>query len=385
MSRGSLPYWRLSGFYFFYFAVVGTAVPFLGLYLQSHQFSASEIGEIAAIMMVTRVIAPNIWGWLSDVSGQRLRVIRLGALLACVCFSGLFWQQSFFWVALVIVGYSFFWNAVLAQFEVITLAHLEGRPNFYSRVRLWGSIGFIVAVVLLGYLFEVFSIELFPVAMLLFLACIWLSALSVREPKSVLIDHSDGDGFWSKVASLPVICFLLSSFFLQVSHGAYYTFYSVYLEGLSYSRTTIGVLWGLGVIAEVVVFWYMHHLFKRFGARNIMLFTLVVTVIRWWLIGCYSQHMWVLVGAQVLHAFSFGTAHAVAIELVRRFFGGRTQGQGQALYSAVSFGAGGAVGALISGWVWAESSVMAFAISALAAALALALVWWGLRGEQVES
>ncbi len=91
-----------------------------------------------------------------------------------------------------------------------------------------------------------------------------------------------------------------------------------------------------------------------------------------------------MIFAQLLHAFSFGCAHSVSIEFIRRNFSGASQGQGQALYSAVSFGAGGAAGALISGWVWATSPVLSFALSALAAAIALWLVWWGVRGQGVQ-
>lgn len=360
-------------------------VPFLGLYLQSLEFSPAEIGYVSAIMMVTRVVAPNVWGWLSDRTGRRLTIIRWGAFLACVCFSVLLWRQSFFWVVVVVISYSFFWNAVLAQFEVITLAFLDGLSHYYSRIRLWGSVGFIVAVVGLGYLFDWISIGALPVLALIFLGLIWVSSLTINEPVQHWQELPAEHGFAQCLRSTSVVCFLLSAFLLQVSHGSYYTFYSVYLEALGYSRQTIGILWGLGVVAEVVVFVFMHDLIKRFGLRLIMLITLALTVVRWWLIGCYPEQAAVMFFAQLLHAFTFGTAHAVSIEFIRRYFYGRAQGQGQALYSAVSFGAGGAVGALISGWVWAASPVLSFALSAFAAALALLLVWLGMKGRKVEA
>ncbi len=358
-------------------------MPFLGLYLQSLAFSPEQIGYVSAIMMLTRVIAPNIWGWLSDRTGRRLGIIRWGAFLACLCFSVLLWHQSFFWVVAVVVTYSFFWNAVLAQFEVITLSYLEGLSHHYSQIRLWGSVGFIVVVVGLGYWFDWVSIGYLPWAVLLFLGLIWLSSLAISEPPKSLLEIESSKGFTEYLSSRVVVCFLLSAFFLQVSHGSYYTFYSVYLESLSYSRQAIGILWGLGVVAEVAIFLVMHKLVKQFGLRALLILTLVVTVLRWWLIGCFPEQLSVLLIAQLLHAFSFGVAHAVSIEFIRRFFLGQSQGQGQALYSAVSFGAGGAVGALLSGWVWSYSPVLSFAISAFTAAVALWLVWWGVRGVKV--
>ncbi len=381
MSLKGVPYWRLSSFYFFYFALVGTVVPYLGLYLQHLHFSAAQIGSIAAIMMVTRVVAPMLWGWLSDLTGRRLGVIRLGSLCACISFVGMLWQTEFFWLAMIIACYSFFWNAVLAQYEVITLGFLQGVTHFYSRIRLWGSIGFIVSVVSLGYWFDWRSVADLPVVAMLLLLSIWFSSLTIREPRPLCKSKQADVGVWQVLRSRSLQSFLLASFLLQLSFGSYYTFYSVYLESLSYPQGTIGVLWGLGVLAEVLVFWIMHQLIRRFSLRRLMLATLAFTVLRWCLIGGYAQSLGVLVFAQLLHAFSFGTAHAVSIEWVRRFFRGPVQGQGQALYSAASFGAGGALGALISGWVWDTSPMLSFAISAVAAALAWWLVWWGMRDQ----
>ncbi len=141
----SLPYWRLSGFYFFYFALLGTWLPYWALYLKSLNFSSLQIGFLSALVMVTKVVAPNIWGWLADSYHCRTRIIRLGAMLATVCFLGVYFSQDYWWISLVIVLYSFFWNAVLSQFDVLTLSHLQGRYARYSLIRVWGSVGSIVA------------------------------------------------------------------------------------------------------------------------------------------------------------------------------------------------------------------------------------------------
>jgi PPP family 3-phenylpropionic acid transporter len=369
-----LPYWRLSSFYFFYFAVVGTIMPFWGLYLQSLSFSAQEIGIVSAIMMGTRIVAPSLWGWLGDRTGKRLAIIRVGSFLACLCFLVIFFTENFWPIALAVAAYSFFWNAVLAQFEVISLGYLGNQPHRYSRIRLWGSVGFVLVVAGLGWLFDWLSIRYLPFVAVGFLVCIWLSHFTIREQPLPHVPPSKGD-LWRVVKQPAVIAFLLSSCLLQISHGAYYTFYSVYLESLDYSRSAIGVLWALGVVAEVLIFMVMPRWFEWISLRGIMIFTLVLTVVRWWLIGCYADSLTVLLIAQLLHAFSFGSAHAVAIELIRRFFSGSVHGQGQALYCAASFGLGGALGAFISGMVWGVSPVLAFAISAFAAAVALWLVW----------
>jgi PPP family 3-phenylpropionic acid transporter len=334
--------------------------------------------------MATKVVAPNVWGWLSDRTGKRLTIVRLGCFLACLCFIVLLFRNSFWWMVLAVSLYSFFWNAVLAQFEVITLNYLGLNAHYYGRIRVWGSVGFVVVVVGLGVLFDWLDIRYLPIVVMVFLALIWLSSLSIKEP--VIGENKRTSGsFIQTVKQPPVLFFLIGCFLLQASHGSYYTFYSVFLEGLSYSRTEIGFLWALGVLAEVLIFLVMHRVLRHFSLRLILLASLFLTIIRWWLIGCFAESLTVLIVAQLLHAFSFGTFHGVSIELIRRYFDGNIQGQGQALYSAVGFGAGGAVGALLSGATWSISPVLSFTISALLAAFAWLCVYLGMRGKEVEA
>ena len=379
-----VPYWRLSGFYFFYFSVVGALVPYWGLYLQALGYSAQAIGVISAILMATRIIAPNLWGWLGDRTGQRLRIIQLGSLLACVSFAGLFLDKSVAWVAFIVALYAFFWNAVLPQFEVITLGHLGDQPQRYSLIRLWGSVGFIVAVLGLGLVFDQMSIAYLPSFLASLLGLIWLSSLVIPNWQATSAPTQRGAGLARTLKQKPVICFLAATFLLQLSHGPYYTFYSLYLDAYGYSRSSTGALWALGVVAEVLIFFVMHRILPAFGARQLLLLSMAAGVLRWWLIACYADSVAVLIFAQLLHAFTFGVFHAVAIEYVRRFFSDRHQSQGQALYSAVGFGAGGALGAVLSGLLWDVSKVLTFALAAAAAALALWVAWHGLdRGGEI--
>lgn len=176
MTGGALPYWRLSGFYLFYFALLGATAPFLGLYFAHLGFSAARIGELVAIPMLMRCVAPNLWGWLGDRSGRRLAIVRLGAFCTLCTFALIFVDKSYAWLAMIMALHAFFWHAVLPQFEVITLAHLREQAARYSQIRLWGSIGFILTVVGLGKAFEVFSLDVYPVALVVIMAGIVLSS-----------------------------------------------------------------------------------------------------------------------------------------------------------------------------------------------------------------
>ena len=378
-AQQAIPYWRLSGFYFFYFAVVGTLIPFWGIYLKSLGYSSQDVGIISAIILATRIVAPNFWGWLADHTQQRLRIIRLGSLAASIIFAGVLLDQRYWWLVLVVSCYTFFWHAVLPQFEVITLGYLGNNYHRYSQIRLWGSLGFMAAVVGLGLVFDVLPIQFLPLFILTFLILIWLSSLSLQDvgAKKTDIKHA---GFLSLVLQPTILCFLAASFLLQLSHGPYYTFYTLYLvENYGYTRTATGLLWALGVLAEVAIFIVMHKLLQRFSLRSLFLFSLLVTGLRWLLVGYGADLLMVLLFAQLLHACSFGIAHAVSIELVRTHFKGGNQGQAQAMYSSFSFGAGGAAGALIGGFLWDYSASTTFLLAAVSVCVAFVLCYFWLH------
>ena len=372
------PYWRLSSFYFFYFAVVGSLTPYWGVYLKSLGYSSQDVGFIGAIILGTRIIAPNFWGWLADKTQQRLRIIRLGSAIACMCFAGVLINQHYSWLVLVISCYTFFWHAVLPQFEVITFNYLGNQYQRYGQIRLWGSLGFMAAVVGLGWLFDYLPINFLPLVILSFLLLIWLSSLSLKAI-STTRPTEISKGFRPLVFQPAIICFLISSFLLQLSHGPYYTFYSLYLQEHHYSNTAIGLLWALGVLAEVLMFLAMPKILHRFDVRHLLLFTFLITALRWCLIGYCAQWLWVLLFAQLLHAVSFGVAHAASIEIVRGHFKGAHQGQGQALYSSLSFGAGGATGALIGGLLWDQSSSLTFLVASISSLSAFVIAFFGLH------
>jgi PPP family 3-phenylpropionic acid transporter len=371
-------YWRLSGFYFFYFIVLGTMVPYLSLYLKSLGMDAWHIGLLTSVMVSTKIVAPNIWGWLADHTGKRMLIIRLGCLIAVLFFSGIFFWHSAVSLAVIIFLYSFFWNAVLAQFEAVTLFYLGNKSEHYSRIRLWGSVGFIVAVALFGWMFDRVSLTVFPVIIVVSLLAIFLSSWLVVDPPLHAQPTATGNpvkdetSFFQRLRE-PQIAILFAVCFLMVlSHGPFYTFFSLLMERYHHTRTTIGLLWGLGVLAEVGIFLVMHRLLPFWGVHQLLLCSLAVTVMRWLLLAWFPQYLGVMLFAQTLHAFSFAVFHSASIEAIRRYFTRRQSGQAQAFYSAVGYGAGNVFGALLSGWLWRYDPALPYLFSALVCAFA----WW---------
>ncbi len=382
--HSSLPYWRLSGFYFFYFALLGAIAPFMALYLDHLGFSAARIGELIAIPMLMRCLAPNLWAWLADKTQQRLTIVRVGAICTLLSFTLIFIGKSFAWLALIMVLHAFFWHAILAQFEVITLAHLGTDSERYSQLRLWGSVGFMLVVIGFGYLFDSVGLAYYPWAIMAVMAGIVLSSFWV--PKQPLTtEHSVTPDQPTQVAEptalLPVVVFLICVTLMQFSHGPYYTFLTLYLTELDYSRTVIGWLWALGVLAEIGLFVIMPSLLRRVALKYILVASLVLAALRWWLLGFYADSLLTLLCIQILHAATFGSFHVAAIHFVQRFFAAGKQGQGQGLYVSFS-GVGGALGALYAGYAWQTLGAQAtFMLASLAAALAVMIAMLGLSSK----
>lgn len=377
-----LPYWRLSGFYFCYFATLGAFLPFWSLYLKQIGFAATEIGELTAMLVATKIVAPYLWSWLADKTGRCLRLIRITSLFSTAIFCGFLVRYDYPWVAGVTVAFSFFWNATLPQFEAATLRHLKTEPQRYSRIRLWGSVGFIASVLGIGRFLDDFSIEYLPWIISALLLSNWLMALVT--PEAVASHDRDAAASVLRILFKPeLLAFFSVYMLLQVAHGPYYVFYSVFLQQHAYSTTLTGFLWALGVCAEILVFIWMYGLFKRISLRGLLLGSLALSTLRWLMIAHGVDSLPVIVAAQLLHAASFGIAHVVAMQLLHRYFGDRHQSKGQALYSSLSFGLGGMLGSFYSGYLWdALGGGPVFVMAALASGVAFLIAFIGVARQK---
>lgn len=376
MPTPKLPYWRLSGFYFFYFAALGAFLPYWALYLQSLGFSHAQIGQLMAILPATKVVSPNLWGWLADHTGRNVLLIRVSSCLTAANFALVFWGTDYAWLALAMLLMGFFWNAPMPIFEALTLAYLHKDSHRYSRIRIWGSIGFVAAVFGAGWALKtVLLIECLPVLLLgLFLG---MGLVALLLPSRSMRVQSGAAGSLRAIFCRPgVIAFFLVFLLIQIAHGPYYTFFSVFLKENDYDAGQIGQLWSLGILAEIVFFWFFVQVFKRFSLRGVLLVAIALSVLRWLLIGGWVENVAALAFAQVLHAASFGATHVAAIQFIHRHFAWPHEGKGQALYSSLSFGLGGMLGSYASGEVWASlGPQFVFGAAAGLSAVAWLIVW----------
>ena len=219
-------YWRIAGFYFFYYAFVGMFAPYWSLYLKSIHFDAIEIAILMSVQPVMRMIAPTLWGWLADRTGKRLLVVQIAATLSAVCYLGVFATTGFWGMFLVLALMGFFWSASMPLVEATTLSYLGKHSARYGRIRSWGSIGFIASVVGLGYAFD-------------YIAIAWLLWAGVVCELGILIfsrqipdieaqaHHTDHQPVKQIIMQPRVLALFSACFLMSVAHGPYYTFYSI--------------------------------------------------------------------------------------------------------------------------------------------------------------
>lgn len=368
--------WHFSSFYFFYFITLGILVPYWSLHLQDLGFDATQIGQLMGIFLLTKMVAPNIWAALADrvahEKGHSFGLLKFAAIATLALYCLMFWATSFWTVAAVMFSYCLFWNACLPQLEAATLNHLKGRSSsniahtsssygssiHYGSIRLWGSIGFIVSVFGIGVLMDFYGPSVILPAGALGLSSIVLVSLCMQTAKSNVQHQSstttDSMPSISRLLNIRIIMLLLLCVAMQMSHAPFYTFFSIYLESYQYSKTYIGALWSVGVIFEIGVFLIAYRLLRHYRLAHLLTFTFAIASIRWFLVAKFPENGALIFFSQMLHALTYGLYHSVMIQFIDRLFQGSYQIRGQALYSSVSFGAGGAAGSILSGYVWSS-------------------------------
>jgi MFS transporter, PPP family, 3-phenylpropionic acid transporter len=370
----AVPYWRLSGYYFCYFGFVGAFSPYFGLYLQSLSFSAWDIGLLMSQMQLMRLIGPNLWGWLGE-RRARVPIVRFAAVVSLVGFSAFFWLQQLPGMLVAMAALALFWSGALPLVETVTFDHLYLQVGRYGKIRLWGSIGFIVAVQATGLLLD--RVPPVGVVWACWLVLFGIAAFSFALPEPPARLTTDPSPPIATVLRQPrVRALLLACLMMSAAHGALYVFYSIHLTDHGYTKFSVGALWSLGVVAEIGVFMLMPAITRRWSLRAILLMSFATAVLRFLLIGWCIEWLPLVVFAQLLHGLTFGSYHAAAIAAINRWFPGRCQARGQALYSSMSFGAGGLLGGLVSGWTWDRiGGGWTYTLGAAFALLGLLLIW----------
>lgn len=383
MSQAPAQAFQFALFFFAYYGYVGIFSPYASLYFAKQGMNPGQIAILISLMQVMRIFGPNAWGALADHSQRRVWVLRISAIGAMLSFIGMFWADNFvqfFILAILIHGFT---SAQGPLSEAAMVSGMRGDLSWYGRVRLWGSVGFIVCVMAAAPALDYLGILGFPWLCSAMLGMVVLSAFFLREEAPPVVKQGKQESMWKQLKKPEVLTFFTSTCLMIMAHAALYVFYSLYLEKIGYGKTVIGAMWSLGVLAEIVFFFYQTPIFYRLGVRVLMLGSLALAVLRFLMIANVPSGAWgivVLVLAQILHAATFGVHHSASVLQLQRWFGGPLQARGQALYTSISYGVGGTVGGVVMGWCWEHGGAhMVFVAAAILSAAAFAAAWLSLH------
>jgi MFS transporter, PPP family, 3-phenylpropionic acid transporter len=369
--------WRLGAFFAAYYAAAGVLAPYFPLYLEWRGLTAAEIGIVMAVAQGLRVVGPTWWGWLADRTSRRIAILRVTGLVACISFAPILFPGGFGLVIAVTLVYQFFMTGQVPVAEAIAAMHLRGDAHAaarYGRLRACGSIGFIVLVLATGVLLDRTGLAPTPYLVLGLLALTFGATCFVRDAPVVALHERIS--VRARLRERRVRWFFVSVLLMVFAHSALYTYLSIYLADLGYSKTEIGVLWVLGVVIEIALFYAQGRLFKRFELLRLIEISLLVAALRFFLIAELAQIVVVLVLAQLMHAVTFAVHHSASVLTIQRWFPGRAAARGQALYTSIGYGVGGTLGNLVAAWLWSAVSPAAAFLSSSIAAL---LGWYAVR------
>lgn len=376
----AVPSVRLGSLYGLYFAVVALSIGWFGPFFQSLGFSASEIGIAIGVLTGSKIIAPYLWGTLGDLLPNRLRVVQLGIVGSSLAAGLLLLDVDFLGLCLVLALFGVFWNAIIAQFDTLTLEYLAENHHQYSSIRVWGSIGFIIMMLASGWLFSDVEYGILP--WLIIAGLMVSAAISMTLPVHghTHSPEESGEGIGSRLTNPSVLIFFVVASLNQLTHGPLNVFFTLYVQDHGYSAFQAGQLWALGVFAEVILFFVLPRFIRTLDLRVLLVLSLALGSMRWLLIGAYPDVVWLVIVLQLLHAFTFGAIHSVSIEFIRRWFPGKLSGRGMALYSGCVFGIGGSLGATLSGIAWESLGGSAtFLCASLITGCTAITAWFSLR------
>jgi len=335
---------------------------------------------VLAMPQLARIVAPAFWGWLADRSGAARGIVVFSAAVLLAGFSLMHLVDGYTGIVAIMLVMSLLSAGALPLVEALTLGSLGARTERYGPIRLWGSVGFVAGVLGTGAWLDAHPPQSLLGVIVLLAALTLVVSLLVPAGRVAGVG-GQGDARLGAVLQRPeVLAFFAACLCMNVAHGALYAFYSIYLDAEGYSTTAIGVLWTLGVLAEIALFLLLPRVLRRYSLRAVLAASCACAALRFAAIGLAVDLLPVLAAAQLLHAATFGVFHAASIAAVHRLFQGGIAARGQSLYSSLTYGAGGAAGTLIAGWSWeALGPASSFAVSALFGALGALLVAWKVR------
>ena len=354
-------FFNLSAFYFFYFAAVGVYVIFMPKVLHDIGYNAFEIGIIFALAPLMRFATPFLF--LKHINLNQF--VFKNALFLSILTSLMFYItiDNFytFMINNAILGACL--SLILPYLEVTALKNLGNAK--YGKSRLFGSIGFmLISLILAKFLSEP------KIALDYYLATNVLTVIFALLLLKYDINHKKKEEKTENFSFFKYWPFWVSLFFMQVSFGGFYNFFTIYETENGISLEMTSYLWSFAVICEIMMLYFQAPLLKN-NLLNILKICVGITIFRWLLLYLYPDSLSVTFFSQSLHAFSFGLYHSTVIIFLYTLYENKKLAQ-QFMYG-VAYGLGGFIGALVAGFVYGE---YLFVYSAIFAFIALVTLFF---------
>jgi MFS transporter, PPP family, 3-phenylpropionic acid transporter len=364
---------RLATFYAAFFTVIGTLQPFWPLWLAAKGLNATEIGLVLAIGVGAKLIGLPLAAHVADRRGERQRPMLALAALSVLAFALFAFAESFRLLVLVSLLFFSLWPPVMSLGESLTIRAAHDGGFQYGRVRLWGSLAYIVTALAAGGILvrapadAVFWMILGGVTSTA-LTCWYLPDVRSERslsPRLPLVDMLRQRSF---------VLMLTACGLIQGSHAVYYAFATIHWRGVGYSEDVIGALWAEGVICEVALFAFGGPAIRRCGAGRLIALAGLVAGVRWIGTGL-TDALPAIAVLQALHGISFGAAHLGAMHWIGRQVPPALSATAQSLYSAIVFGL--FLGAMLygAGWLYAGLAGGAYLPMAAAGIVGAACAW----------
>jgi PPP family 3-phenylpropionic acid transporter len=328
---------RLALFYTAYFAVAGVLLPYWPAWLEGRGLDPVTIGAVLAVGFWIKLAAQPAMAAAADASGALRGLVILLSVAALAVYAGFAWaQEPWHYLALAaLVGVTF--QTIMPLGEALSLAEIRDRGLDYGRIRIWGSVAFIAAAGLGGWAIDVFRTEaVLPMALAALAALVLAAALMPRRKARAARSWS-----WLAVGRLVAdrrfVTFVIAAGAAQASHCVFYGFGTIAWRRIGFDDTVIGMLWTIGVLAEIVLFWVAGRL-GRFGSAPVLLAVAGVGVLVRWPLTAVADAVALAAPLQVLHALTFGAAHLGAMRFLQDNAPPGLEATAQALYYALVTG-----------------------------------------------
>lgn len=356
-----------------HFFGMGIFLPFFPVVLADKGLSSSEIGLILGLSMIAKNLANPVMANISDRTGRRRLSIFVYSCAAAMFLAAFDVSSGFVAVMIVIAGFTVFWSPVVPLSDAYALDVVRNKQGDYGRMRMWGSIGFVVANTIGGWLSVAYSSGVLVWGLMATALATGLIAISLPGMQPAREGQPDSNSARPGVFKEPwFIGVLVIVGALQATHGAYYALGSIFWVEKGASEFTVGLLWAVGVITEIILFFVAGRLGNKVSPIGFLAIGGSASVIRW-LLFPFATDPWSMFALQTLHGLSFGAVHLGMVGYLAKVVPAKWAATGQSL-AATSSGFMMAAGMALSGRLYAVDQAFAFWAMAVLAAAGLSLL-----------